>query len=100
MGRPVLYPVQPTKKVIHDPRGGPPHHPLSSWERTSPRFAPTSFFIIPHTNTVAFWVPCLRTPKHASLALTTFVAADYVPRSTPPSACSSASRHTTPRAHP
>src|SRR5437016_10214958 len=28
----------------HDPRGGPPHHPLSSWERTSPRFAPTLFF--------------------------------------------------------
>src|SRR4051794_20917422 len=31
--------------INHDPRGGPPHHPLSSWERTSPRFAPTSFFI-------------------------------------------------------
>src|SRR5438105_8728059 len=36
----------------HDPRGGPPHHPLSSWERTSPRFAPTSFNHLLHL----FWL--------------------------------------------
>src|SRR6266568_904524 len=34
------------QKTNHDPRGGPPHHPLSSWERTSPRFAPTLFLYI------------------------------------------------------